>query len=422
MGVFQWGYDVGLAGYRLLLGLASGVHPKARQWVEGRRNWRQHLQTHLDPHRDKTLRIWMHCASLGEFEQGRVLLDSLRDRFPDALLVLSFFSPSGYEHRKHYPSADLVCYLPLDTGSSARDFLDLVRPNLVVFIKYEFWYHYIHQLHQRSIPLVVVSARFRPEQIFFRSYGSFFRKLLQDITWLFVQDEPSLNLLKSIGIQHASIAGDTRFDRVVQVAAQARVLPAIEAFIQGRPTLVAGSTWPKDEHLLREALPHLDGWCCILVPHEVDEAHLKHLDHLLEGQAVRYSSWESGHRPEVLPTYLIMDRIGLLSSVYRYGRMAYIGGGFNQGIHNILEAAVYGMPLIFGPKWQAFREAEDLISLGAALSVSDASSLIRAFQYYMVEGQRTAAAMAAGRYVNQNKGATAGILEQLQEKRLLTKS
>lgn len=422
MGAFVWCYDIGLAGYRLFLGLASLAHPKARLWVQGRRGWKARLQTDLEPFANRQPRVWMHCASLGEFEQGRVLLDALRQKYPDALLVLSFFSPSGYQHRKAYPKADVVCYLPLDGPLAARDFLDLVRPDLALFVKYEFWYHFIHQLHRRGIPLAVVSARFRPDQVFFRPWGGFFRSMLREVRWLFVQDEPSVELLKGIGIGQLSLTGDTRFDRVAEVAAQARQLPEIETFISGRYTLVAGSTWPQDERLIAEAWKDQDEGCCILVPHEVDEKRIQALETMLNGQGIRLSAWESGPRQPQAPRFLIIDRIGWLSSLYRYGQLAYVGGGFHQGIHNTLEAAVFGIPVLFGPRWQAFREAGDLIGLGAAQPVRDLEELRKALQDFRDPVRQGLAGQAAARYVERERGASLRILDQLQEKRFLTSS
>ena len=422
MGVFVWCYDIGLAVYRLFLGLAYLLHPKARLWVQGRRGWETRLRADLEPFADRKLRIWMHCASLGEFEQGRVLLDTLRQSYPDALLVLSFFSPSGYQHRKTYPKADLVCYLPLDGPLAARAFLDLVRPELALFVKYEFWYHYIHQLHRRGIPLAVISARFRPDQVFFRPWGGFFRHMLREVRWFFVQDEPSAVLLRGIGIAELSLSGDTRFDRVAEVAAQARRLPAIETFIASRHTLVAGSTWPQDERLIAAAWKDEAEACCILVPHEVHEAHIRALETTLNGQGIRLSAWESGQHPDRPPRFLIIDRIGMLSSLYRYGQLAYVGGGFHKGIHNTLEAAVYGLPVLFGPRWQAFGEAADLIGLGAARPVSSLEELRKALQEFRDPERRYLAGQAAARYVEQERGASLRILEQLQEKRLLTSS
>lgn len=422
MGVFLWCYDIGLAGYRLLLGLGSLVHPKARLWVQGRRGWKTRLQAALEPFANRQTRIWMHCASLGEFEQGRVLLDALRQRYPDALLVLSFFSPSGYQHRKSYPSADVVCYLPLDGPLAARDFLDLVRPGLALFVKYEFWYHFIHQLHLRGVPLAVISARFRPDQVFFRPWGGFFRRMLKEVRWFFVQDDPSGELLRGIGIRQLSRAGDTRFDRVAELAARARELPEIERFIAGRYTLVAGSTWPQDERLIAAAWKDQAGGCCILVPHEVHEARIRALEAMLEGQGIRLSAWVTGPHPDPAPRFLIIDRIGWLSSLYRYGQLAYVGGGFQHGIHNTLEAAVYGIPVLFGPRWQAFREAADLIGLGAAQPVSSLEELREAMHAFRDPERQLRAAQAAARYVEQERGASLRILEQLQEKRLLTSS
>ena len=311
--------------------------------------------------------MWFHAASLGEFEQGRPIMERLRREHPELKILLTFFSPSGYEVRKNYEGADIICYLPLDTYFNARRFLNLVHPEVAFFIKYEFWWNYLHILKRRNVPVYSVSSIFRPNQVFFRWYGRTYSNVLKCFTRFFVQNEVSRQLLAKLGITEVEITGDTRFDRVLDICWQAKDLPLVKAFKQDAKVLVAGSSWAPDEDLI---IPYFNAhpeMKLVLAPHVVSEDHLKEIEGKLRRPFVRYSrvTEESAARADCL----IIDGYGLLSSIYRYGEMAYVGGGFGVGIHNTLEAATFGLPIAFGPNYEKFKEARDLVTLGAATPI-----------------------------------------------------
>ena len=373
-------YDIALGCYALLLRLVSPLVPKAAAWVAGRRGLLAHIRTTLAD--DSAPRVWFHCASLGEFEQGRPLLEAHRLANPGTKLVLTFFSPSGYEVRKNWPGADYIFYLPLDTRRNARVFLDAVRPQLVVFVKYEFWYHFLTEAHRRGIPAIVVSAIFRADQVFFQPWGGFFRRILTRFAHIFTQNEASAALVRSLGITRVSVAGDTRFDTVVATAAAApRSLPSVEAFVaDGAPVLVVGSSWPEDLPvllpLLRRYLPELR---VLLAPHEISETNLRLVETALPGVVQRYSQASAATVAQT--RVLLFDNVGLLSQLYRFGQYAYIGGAFGKGLHNTLEAAAFGMPLFFGPTYAKFQEAVELVALKGAFPVQTPDELEAAFTY-----------------------------------------
>ena len=371
-------YDIALGLYGLLLRLLAPFVPKAAAWVAGRRGLLAHIRQRMGT--DSAPRVWFHCASLGEFEQGRPLMEAYRRAHPGTRVVLTFFSPSGYEIRHDWPGADYVFYLPLDTRANARAFLDAVRPRLAVFVKYEFWYHFLTEAQRRGIPTVVVSAIFRPEQAFFKPWGKFFRTILARFAHIFTQNEPSAALLRQYGLRQVSVAGDTRFDTVVATAAAApKSLPLVEAFVADRvPVLVAGSIWPEDLPALTPLLHrHAGRLRVVMATHEVDEPTLKAVEANWPGQVVRYSQTTA----ETVATarILLIDNIGLLSQLYRFGQYAYIGGAFGKGLHNTLEAAAFGLPLFFGPNYQRFQEAVDLETRGLAFPVDNASQLAAKF-------------------------------------------
>ncbi|RYY60561.1 MAG: 3-deoxy-D-manno-octulosonic acid transferase [Chitinophagaceae bacterium] len=411
-------YNLFITLYGLLLRLAAPFVPKAKAWRAGRRRWEEELQKK----RAAGPWIWMHCASAGEFEQGKPVLEALRAAWPGHRILVSFFSPSGYEVGVKYKGADAVTFLPLDTAANARRFVSIVDPALVVFVKYDFWYHHLKAVHERGIPLLLVSALFRPGQSFFKWYGGVQRRLLHFFTRLFVQDDTSVSLLKSIGVTHCSAAGDTRFDRVATITQAPAPLPLIEAFAQhgSEPILVAGSTWPEDEALI-EKLPWQSGLRLIIAPHEIDIAHIDALRARFGAAAVAYSELEL-HDSAAALRVLIIDNFGMLSRLYRYGSITYIGGGFNKsGIHNTLEAAAWGKPVIFGPNYQKFREARELVAARAAFSVSTSEKLAEVVDSLLAHSAgRREASEAAARYVQQNIGATPRIIAWIQEKRLLT--
>ncbi|RZJ97942.1 MAG: 3-deoxy-D-manno-octulosonic acid transferase, partial [Flavobacterium sp.] len=333
--------------------------------------------------------IWFHFASLGEFEQGRPVLEKLRQLHPQKKIIITFFSPSGYEIRKNYSLADAIFYLPLDTKKNAKRFIEIVNPEMAIFTKYEFWYYYFNELKRKEIPLYIISGIFRKEQIFFKRYGGFYRNILKCVSHFFVQNEESTLLLKSININNTTISGDTRFDRVYENAKNPKHIPEIDFFCGDSPILICGSTWPDDEKLIAELPAKYPDWKFIIAPHEVHESHIQIIESLFP-ETVRFSELKSKRTTD--SSILIIDNIGMLSALYQYGRFAYIGGGFGAGIHNTLEAAAFGLPVIFGPKFSKFQEAKDLIEIGAAKSISSADELIASFDYFKDNENAAAAA------------------------------
>ena len=356
--------------------------------------------------------LWFHAASLGEFEQGRPLIEEIRKTYPQYKILQTFFSPSGYEVRKNYKGADIVCYLPLDTPSNVKRFLDLAQPYMAFFIKYEFWQNYLNELQRRNIPVYSVSSIFRKEQIFFRWYGKSYRKVLNTFTHLFVQDEASVQLLRTIGITNTTVVGDTRFDRVLEICRQAKELPLVEKFKGNHTAFVAGSSWGPDEDIF---IPYLNAHPevkLIIAPHVIDESHLKEIISKLNRTVVRYTQATEEKVKEA--DCLLIDCFGLLSSIYRYGQIAYIGGGFGAGIHNTLEAAVYGMPVLFGPRYHKFKEAKDLIAVGGGFSITDDSSFRTKMDELLTDPTALeTSGQAAGDFVKNSVGATDQILRQI---------
>jgi len=353
--------------------------------------------------------VWFHAASLGEFEQGRPVIEQLKREKPETKILLTFFSPSGYEIRKNYAGADIVSYLPLDVPGNAWYFVNLVKPSKAIFIKYEFWPNYLLALQAENIPVVSISAIFRPEQVFFKDYGKWYKKLLLTFQHIFVQDKFSKELLQAHGINNVTVAGDTRFDRVYDLYQQAKQLPLVEEFVKGaEKVIVAGSTWPKDEELLVQYLRLHPDLKLIMAPHEVHNSHIAEISKLLDGKFVRYSDATAENVKST--NCLVVDIIGILSSIYRYANVTYIGGGFGVGIHNTLEAAVYGLPVVFGTNYQKFREARELIAIGGAFSISNYVTLEAQFDLLLKDNN---AGKIAGEYVKSNTGATEMILKVL---------
>jgi 3-deoxy-D-manno-octulosonic-acid transferase len=345
--------------YLMLFGIAiaSLFDKKVRKMWHGERKAFSTLKEKVDPHAKY---VWVHAASLGEFEQGRPLIERIRRDHPEYKILLTFFSPSGYEVRKDYKGADIVTYLPIDTIANALRFLRLVRPVMAFFIKYEFWYNYLHILRHRGVPVYSVSSIFRPGQIFFRWYGKKYSHVLRCITHFFVQNEESKRLLGSIGIYNVDVVGDTRFDRVLAIKEQAKQLPIVEAFKQQHKVFVAGSSWPPDEEIFIQFFNEHRDWKLIIAPHVIGENHLQNIIKALSLKTVRYT--QTTPEEAAGADCLIIDCFGLLSSVYHYGEVAYIGGGFGVGIHNVLEAAVWSVPVIFGPNNKHFIEAQELMA------------------------------------------------------------
>ena len=395
-----WLYNIAIQLYALLIRIFSTFNTKASLFAKGRRN----IFTRIEEKIDKQHRhIWFHFASLGEFEQGRPVLEKIKEQYPKKKIIITFFSPSGYEIRKNYALAEGIFYLPLDTASNAAKLIAAFNPELAIFTKYEYWYHYFRELNKHGTPLLIISGIFRPNQIFFKPYGAFHRKILTYVSHFFVQNEESLVLLKTINIENTTLSGDTRFDRVAENAQTPKKLDLIEAFCGENPVFVAGSTWPDDEQLLSQLCKRYPDWKFIIAPHEIDAGHISEIEKLFP-EAVKYSLLPaSGNAADLNLQVLIIDNIGMLSSLYAYGKIAYIGGGFGVGIHNTLEAAAFGIPVIFGPKYDKFQEAKDLIVLGAAKSISTLPELSAAFQQF---SENDVAGSIAKKYVRSKTGAT----------------
>ena len=400
--------------YGLLLRLLAPFVPKAAAWVAVRRGLLAHIRQSIGS--DAAPRVWFHCASLGEFEQGRPLINAYRQAYPGTKVVLTFFSPSGYEVRKNWPGADYIFYLPLDTQANARAFLDAVRPRLVVFVKYEFWHHFLSEAFLRRIPAVVVSAIFRPEQVFFKPWGGFFRKILGRFAHIFTQNETSAKLLRGAGLKKVSVAGDTRFDTVVATAlAPARALPLVDAFVADcAPVLVVGSSWNEDLPVLRPLLERYgERLRVLLAPHEVTEANLRQVEALLPGPVQRYSQAEAATVGQA--RILLFDNVGLLSQLYRFGEYAYVGGAFGKGLHNTLEAAAFGLPMFFGPAYSKFQEAVALVEIKGAFPVHNGAELEAAFTYlWNNDAARLRLQDTVLDYVHDQAGATRTIMAALR--------
>lgn len=405
-------YTLSIFLYSLLIRLAAPFNRKARLLVNGRKSWRQPFTDKpLDPARPVA---WFHAASLGEFEQGRPVIEAFRAMYPAYEIVLSFFSPSGYEVRKTYAGADVVTYLPADTAANAREWMQQVRPQIAFFIKYEFWYHYLQALHSGNVPTLSFSAIFRPKQLFFKSYGGFYRHLLTCFDHILVQNQESVQLLTGIGITRVTQAGDTRFDRVAQVAATKRDIPQAAAFVDHLPTLLVGSAWAADMAVL---IPMLNAFSkplrVIIAPHEINDAEIDGWIAQLTAPSVRFSTLDTSPTPADV-RYLFIDNIGMLTSLYQYGTMAYIGGAFGKGLHNCLEAATFGLPLLFGPNHQRFQEAVDLVQQGGAFQVRSSVELAETFtRLYENAPERERAGVVCRRYVEENTGATKLVMNQI---------
>ncbi len=402
-------YNFGIYCYKQLVALAGMRNAKARKLTQGQKGIFDYLSQHADPQGGY---LWIHASSLGEFEQGRPLIEAIRKARPDTRILLTFFSPSGYEVRKNYPGADLVCYLPFDLPGNVKRFLDLTRPTQAIFIKYEFWANYLNELKRRNIPTYSISAIFRPNQVFFRFYGGYFRRILRNFTHLYIQNEQSRQLLAGIGITNVSVVGDTRFDRVSDIRLSAKELPVVEAFAQGKKVLVVGSSWPKDEEFILDYFNHRDDIKLIIAPHEIHESHLLFIESRLKHPTLRYT--QATEATAATCDCLIIDCFGLLSSIYRYGTLAYVGGGFGAGIHNIAEAAVYNLPVIFGPNHRRFKEAHELIACGGGFAIDSGEAFRSTADRLLSDPDALAtASYNAGHYIASHTGATRLILKDL---------
>jgi 3-deoxy-D-manno-octulosonic-acid transferase len=434
--LFLWLYKTGAI-------LISPWNPKARQWIAGRKNLLLKISESLNTTSTANRVLWMHCASLGEFEQGRPVLEKIKQDYPSTTIILTFFSPSGhqqvinnYEHFAHF-----VFYLPADSAANAKKLLDIVQPNLVLWVKYEYWHFYLREIKQRAIPLLLVSGIFRDDQPFFKWYGGFYKNILTNFTHFFVQNERSKQLLGSIGYSNnVTIGGDTRFDRVITIAENFSSIDKIELFINDNhtsstaPVIVAGSTWEEDEEELVHFVKNHPEIKFIIAPHDIQESRLQEVEELFSNH-IRFSNLNKGvlfadndNKKTVETAYkhcnlLIIDNIGMLSQLYKYATIAYIGGGFgNDGVHNVLEAAVYGKPVVFGPEHEKYMEAVELINNGGGFYADSALELEAVFNKLLDNKEAyDLACKAAKNYVAVNKGATSAIMEFIQEKRLLTK-
>lgn len=407
-------YNFAIHLYALAVKLVLPFHKKARLMYSGQQRTFALLKEKIDP---SAKYIWFHASSLGEFEQGRPMIEQIRREYPRYKILLTFFSPSGYEVRKNYEGADLVCYLPFDKKRNVRKFLDLANPSFAIFIKYEFWANYLTELHRRHIPTYIISAIFRKDQVFFTWYGRGYRNVLHCFDRLFVQDEASRKLLSDYGITNVSVAGDTRFDRVADIYKQAKLLPTVEKFVSSGNaancfTMVAGSSWPEDEKILLDYFNRHPEMKLIVAPHEIHAEHLVYIESLLKRPSVRLSVADENTVSGA--DCLVIDSFGLLSSVYRYAQTAYVGGGFGAGIHNVLEAAVYGIPVLFGPKYHKFKEAKDLIAAGGGYSVADGKMFEERMDELLTYREvLDSTGKAAGAFVSQYVGVTGRILKEL---------
>ena len=384
-------------------------HTKAKQMIRGQKQVWTQMQTLLKPDEQ---RIWIHCASLGEFEQARPLMEDFRAMFPQYRILVTFFSSSGYEMRKDYPGADYIFYLPFDTRSNAVRFIRLVHPEKIYFIKNEFWCNYLRVIKDQQIPLYLVSGIFRPEQIFFKWYGGWYHKLMTAFTHFFVQNERSRKMLEGIGYTNVTVTGDTRFDRVCRIFDQGQKIPDVERFVDGQLCLVAGSTWPPDEEILTYYINRENRnikW--IVAPHELHENQINRLIASVGIKAVRYSQLHGKNPADY--QLLVIDNMGMLSSLYRYGMLTYIGGGFGKGIHNTLEAAVYGIPVFFGPTYKKAHEAMDMIALGAAIPIKNCEEFTLNLNHLLDNrNQLKKLGEVAGSYVASGRGATAKVIRE----------
>ncbi len=403
-------YTFSVLLYALIIKCAAFFNVKAKKWTEGRKYLFNNIQNQIDK---KYAHVWFHAASLGEFEQGRPVIEEFRKQYPHYKIVLTFYSPSGFEIRKNYSGADYIYYLPVDTSKNAKKFLNIVNPSMVFFIKYEFWFNFIQQIHNRNIPLFFFSVKFRPEQHFFQWYGSWFRTKLKNISWFFVQDESSKQLLEKINVHNISVSRDTRFDRVLSVSIHKKQFPLVERFAENSKVLIAGSTWPVDEEFLIKFInAKQQNIKIILAPHEIHLERISSFQSRIGVKSIKFSeiSEQNISGAEVL----IIDNIGMLLHLYQYSYIAYIGGGFGKNIHNILEAATFGKPVIFGPAFQKFQEAVDLISLGGAFPVNNYNEFRTTIQLLFTDSKKLDnASEICKKFVIDNSGATSIIMKKI---------
>ncbi|MDE3144659.1 MAG: 3-deoxy-D-manno-octulosonic acid transferase [Bacteroidota bacterium] len=412
-------YNIFIYLYPKIAWLISGKNAKAKQWINGRKHIFKSLENAFKNNTEKV--IWVHCSSLGEFEQGRPIIEAIKKKEPYQKILLTFFSPSGYEVRKDYANADWIFYLPMDSFSHAKRFYDIVQPSLVVFVKYEFWFYYLNEAKQRNIPLLLVSGIFREDQPFFKWYGSFHKQMLDCFTYLFVQNESSATLLNNIGFKdNVAVCGDTRFDRVIDIAQQFKPIALVEIFIGNHPVIVAGSTWTEDDEELDHFANTHPEIKFIIAPHVIEEERIRECLTLYKN-SILYSEIVN-HKSHENKNVLIIDNIGMLSSLYKYATICYVGGGFgDDGVHNVLEAAVYNKPVVFGDEYDKYFEAGELIDADGAFAIESALEAEKIFHELLHDDKLyKQVSINAGNYVKSKSGATEKIMNYLYEKRLLT--
>ena len=395
-------YNLAIQLLSLAVKIMACFKDKEKKLAEGQKNVFSYLSQKRNANDQY---IWFHASSLGEFEQGRPMIEKIKREQPKKKILLTFFSPSGYEVRKNYALADMICYLPFDKPANVKRFLDIVNPEKAIFIKYEFWYNYLFELNHRAIPTYIISAIFRPNQLFFKPWGGWYRKMLTFFDQLFVQDNASKELLAKIGVKNVTVCGDTRFDRVIDIMKEAKDLPLVDRFAKNQFILVAGSSWPKDEDIFIEYFNTNKNLKLIIAPHEIHEGHLQSIESKIKRTYIRYSQIKDQDLQEI--DCILIDCFGLLSSIYRYGKVAYIGGGFGVGIHNVLEAAVYGIPVIWGPNYSKFREAKSLIKSGGGFSINNKDEFDRLMDQMRDNTSfLNTSSRASLNYVAENAGAT----------------
>ena len=405
-------YNASLYFYLFTLRIAALFNTKARLWIKGRQ---EQQKAYSLAHFKNTNIIWLHCASLGEFEQGRPLLEKIKIKYPGYKILLTFFSPSGYESKKKYPGADYVLYLPLETIVNVKKFIAWANPKIVFFVKYEFWFNYLNELKKNNIPTYLISGIFRQTHYFFKPYGFWFRKQLNCFTHFYLQDSASAKLLLAIGHKNVTISGDTRFDRVTDITKNTAAIEVVKQFTNGKKIIIAGSTWREDEQIISTYDFKKAGFKLIIAPHEIGENQLKYIGNKFASYAcIRYSEANEQNIKDV--DVLIIDNIGMLSVIYQYGTIAYIGGGFGKGIHNILEAATFGLPVIFGSNYQNFIEAKELIQLGGAFSVNNQIQFQETIKLLNDQNKLAMAGHIAKKYVSDKTGATDIILSSIKLK------
>jgi 3-deoxy-D-manno-octulosonic-acid transferase len=411
-------YNILIFFYKIAIYIASFFNEKAKLWIEGRKDIFNKIQSQLKTQNSKPKtqkRLWMHVSSLGEFEQGRPVIEALKKEAPQLEIILTFFSPSGYEIRKNYPLADHIFYLPIDSSSNAKRFINLIKPDIAIFVKYDFWYHYLNELNKNNIPILLISSIFTHNQFSnLNPYNFFLIKCLKKFTHIFTQNTPSVELLKMHHFPNVTLAGDTRIDRVAAIAKEAKPLPDIEKFVGHKPTLICGSTWQPDEELINHAInhPEFKDWKFIIAPHDISKNNILRLENLFIN-SVKYAQISNFNTDCRI---LIIDNIGMLSALYRYGRVAYIGGGFGKSIHNTLEPIAFGLPVIFGPKYEKFEEAVQLVNTGGGFSIKTHDDFLKVLVQLKNTNSFKKASIAAKDYIIKNQGATQLIVDFIKMK------